>query len=193
MNDLFAFLSCAVIFFSPAMQGAYRPEETGGVTVVKQKWFQYVYLDGGPFPDASGNRTVARQPGLMPGQIMPRSKPTYQYSVTVKNEGSRTIKAVMWEYVFLDPTTRKELGSHRFQTSGKIHPDKKSTLNGWASSPPTRIVSAAALEKNAKKPYEEHIVIRCVAFTDGSFWLDSATDLSHCDQKRNPLTKRAGR
>ncbi|HLA12098.1 MAG TPA: hypothetical protein VJ023_16040 [Pyrinomonadaceae bacterium] len=36
----------------------------------------------------------------------------YVYRATVRNTGAKTMVAFAWEYRFLDPVTREEIGKH---------------------------------------------------------------------------------
>ena len=97
----------------------------------------------------------------------------YTYQVQIKNGGEVTIEAVDWEYLFLDSLTGGEMARHRFQTFRRAKPGKSLTLSGTSAAPPTRVVNAAAARKGTDKLFEERIVVRCVAYSDGTVrWRD---------------------
>jgi hypothetical protein len=113
-----------------------------------------------------------RDPGRLsyPGPSLGRRVEQYVYALKVRNGGPRKIAAVEWEYVFSDPVTQKELARHRFQSLRRIKPGASATLNGTSKSPPARVVSAGGLAKNKRSPFDERVVIRCVAYSDGAVW-----------------------
>lgn len=97
----------------------------------------------------------------------------YTYQVQIKNAGETTIEAVDWEYLFLDSQTGGEMARHRFQTFRRAKPGKSLTLSGTSAAPPTRVVNAAAARGGKGNPFRELIVVRCVAYSDGTVrWRD---------------------
>jgi hypothetical protein len=97
----------------------------------------------------------------------PGRREEYSYQAQIRNAGEATIEAVDWEYVFLDATTGSEMARHRFQTFHRARPGKSLTLVGTSAAPPTRIVNAAS-QGGKRSAFEERVVVRCVAYSDGS-------------------------
>lgn len=91
---------------------------------------------------------------------------TYVYRAKIKNAGLKTIRAVDWGYMFVDPDTQQELGRHRYSSKVKIRPGQNSDLVGRSATPQTYIVNV----KNAGKELSEQIVIYRVEYDDGSVW-----------------------
>ncbi|MCS6805684.1 MAG: hypothetical protein RMM98_14330 [Acidobacteriota bacterium] len=91
----------------------------------------------------------------------------YRYRCTVQNTGTKTIKLIDWDYVFLDPETQAEVGRHQFTSEEKIGPGKKKDLEVFIKSPPGRIVSANVY--NSEGLHERVVIVR-VEYTDGSVW-----------------------
>lgn len=104
----------------------------------------------------------------------------YIYRLKIKNTGAKKITALEWEYIFTDPVTGEELDSHRFQSFARIKPDGSSTLEGASAAPPTKIVTVEGLEKDARHPFEERVVIRCIAYSDMTMWENSARGKGEC-------------
>ncbi|HEX5708029.1 MAG TPA: hypothetical protein VFX96_12075 [Pyrinomonadaceae bacterium] len=99
-----------------------------------------------------------------------RSRFGYRYKVRLKNTGERTIKAVDWDYVFVDPTTAGVVARHQFTSEEKIKPGKEKELSVFTLSPPSRTVSAGALDEKGHSPYSESVVLVRVLYSDGSVW-----------------------
>lgn len=134
--------------------------------------------------DTSQRVTRADDPGAPPSAtsaipvtgppLMSRKGVEYVYRVKLRNDGEKAISAVDWEYQFLNPDTGQEIAHHRFESLGGVKPGKSRTLESTSVAPPARVVSADALGRDGKARYKERVVIRCVAYSDGSVsWHDS--------------------
>ena len=129
-------------------------------------------------------------------QTVPEPKPSpargaeeYTYQVRLKNGGEGTVEAVEWEYLFLEKGTDKELARHRFQTFRRASAGKSFTLSATSASPPTKVVSAAGYGRGGK-PFAERVLIKCVAYADGSVrWRDAGTE-ADCAAVRGALASR---
>jgi hypothetical protein len=94
----------------------------------------------------------------------------YFYEATIKNVGTKKIKAVRWEYVFADPHDQSVVTRHRFYTKSKISPGKEKKLVEFSKTPPTHIINAKAVEDNPEHPYTEQLLIQQIEYADGSIW-----------------------
>ena len=94
----------------------------------------------------------------------------YLYQLRLRNDGAKTIKNVVWDYVFLDPATRKEVGRHRFVSRLDLRPRETEGVEMKLVSPPTGAVDAKTVGKKADEIYIEQIIIRSVRFADGTVW-----------------------
>lgn len=92
------------------------------------------------------------------------------YKVTLRNEGEKPVSAVDWDYVFSDAATGAELGRRQFTSEEKIAPGKKKELAFFVSSPPTRTVSADALNRRERDGLAERVVLVRVVYGDGTVW-----------------------
>lgn len=95
----------------------------------------------------------------------------YFYNATIKNSGTKIIKALNWDYVFYEPGTEVILSRHRFTFIGKINPSKEKKLSQFTTSPPSQVITAKALKNNPNKPFTERVVITRIEYTDGSMWI----------------------
>jgi hypothetical protein len=77
---------------------------------------------------------------------------------------------VSWDYVFLDPETKQEMGRHHFTSKTNIQPGGVQTMTSKLISPPTGAVDARTAAKKTSDLYTEQIVIRKIEFVDGSVW-----------------------
>ncbi len=94
----------------------------------------------------------------------------YTYTAEIKNTGVKATHEVEWGYVFIDPDTQIELGSHHQLSKIKIRPGQNKILMGHSTSPPTNTISARNAGKELSKRILEQIVIYRVEYDDGSVW-----------------------
>jgi len=161
---------CGTAFSQQATNSAGPP----GIEIVSCNWRQEIV-------------SLCHPPSLIPaGQplALPENRPKdptpvvrqkattqkwYVYSATVINRDRKTIKVMLWHYVFRDPVTHNELNRHPGFSRVEIGPDQKKTLQFRTFSSPPKVVNADLLNgKNS--PFEEGITVDCVKYKDGSFW-----------------------
>jgi hypothetical protein len=99
-----------------------------------------------------------------------RPRDGYRYKVLLTNTGSKTIKLVDWDYVFLNPTTGEEVARHQFTSQETIKPGKRKEVSVLYLTPPVKTVSAGILTKKEPMPFTELVVIARIEFSDGSVW-----------------------
>ena len=87
----------------------------------------------------------------------------YTAKVSLKNQATKTIKAVEWNYVFLDPQSEKELKRYKIQSKQQIAPLATQTL---AKDIFLDLKDDTSHLKNGK----QKISIARIEYTDGSSW-----------------------
>lgn len=148
-------------------------------TVIKYDWSKEIVLPSGwdwtPFgassgspSESSGGSDSESSTGFIPP--VERLPYYYLYILKIKNTDARAIAAVAWEYTFIDPGSNEKLDAHQFYSYELIPANSNFTLRSKSRVPPSKIVSLQGLEKNKRSPYIEQVEIKCVMFTDGTFW-----------------------
>ena len=105
-----------------------------------------------------------------------KSRPTappryvFNYKVSLRNTGAKTIREVDWDYVFYDEATGQELGRRQFTGVEKIGPGKHKELHFLIASPPTQSISVYSLGKKEREGLREQVVIVRVLYDDGTVW-----------------------
>lgn len=94
----------------------------------------------------------------------------YLYRVKITNTGAKNIRWVTWEYVFVDPSTGREVGRRRFRSDVKIKPGKSTRLFGYSILPPSDTIDATKAGKKPEDQYSEQIVITRIVYDDNSTW-----------------------
>jgi hypothetical protein len=115
-------------------------------------------------PDGAGTFPVAEAPPLNgPATI-------YIYKAKVKNNGQKTVRGVIWEYIFADRQTNEAVGRHYHRTRVRIRPGKSAELTGHSLSPPARVVNASNAEGRPQTDYNEQVLVHRIEYEDGSSW-----------------------
>lgn len=99
-----------------------------------------------------------------------RSIEGYRYRLTLRNDSSKTIKSIDWDYVFIDQAAQQLVARHQFTSDETIKPGKTKAIYVLYLTPPVRTVSAERLASKEPLPYTEHIVIARLVYSDGSIW-----------------------
>jgi hypothetical protein len=85
----------------------------------------------------------------------------------IRNMGSQAIEGVAWDYVFIDPASKKQVIRHQFLSYTKVGANKSGTLQGQLRTPPMRILSAS---DSGRTRLSEQGIIQCVLYADDTFW-----------------------
>lgn len=94
----------------------------------------------------------------------------YRYKVTLRNDGTKTIKSIDWDYCFVDPLTNQELARHQFTSDETIKPGKSKEVSVLYLKPPVKTVDAGSLKKKERSSFAGRIEIARLQFSDGSVW-----------------------
>ena len=177
-----------------------KPSDPSDVVVLQKSWRREIHqpsMEDDPFEandrhriqvqlqnqaDRQNSRrsgtTVAVKPTELPtsgSRPLPSDTSVfYVYRLKLKNTGTKTIKALAWEYVFSDGVSGKEMGRHQYISKVKINPSKSVEVSELSYSPPSQIVDAKKAGKDSREQLAEKIVITRIEYADGSAW-DSHT------------------
>lgn len=110
------------------------------------------------------DEAIARQRQKAPARYV------FKYKLSIKNTSARRIKAIDWDYIFLDAVSRSELGRQQFTSEESIGPGKTRELAIRIRKPPTQTISVSSFEKNERDVLSEQVVVMRVEYTDGSIW-----------------------
>jgi hypothetical protein len=98
------------------------------------------------------------------------SRYVFIYKATIKNAGSKAIKSIDWDYVFLDRGTENEVGRQQFTSEEKISPGKTKELVVTITKPPTKTISLTALNENERGTLDGHVIVVRIDYADGTSW-----------------------
>src|SRR5215468_5340974 len=163
MKVLFTLLPLLFLAFSCSAQAPDATAAAPGLTVIKNQWHQFFRnpsLERDPNEEVTesqvGDRVRReieqpndpRRSGGMPTAELPQLKTktestskdnplSYVYELKLRNDGSKDISAVTWEYVFTTLDTGKEVGRRRFESKERISAGKTRNLVARSAIPPT--------------------------------------------------------
>jgi hypothetical protein len=167
-------------------QDTSKSETPPGVTIRSFKWQK---AGAGPTVDASlkaesdSVRSDLGSPATDPGSD-DRATSWFLYSVEIQNDGTKSIKAIRWDYVIADRNSHEELGRHIFDNFERIGSNKTKSLNARSRRPPTTVVRVRASEPSVKPDVVEKVTLKCIVYDDGSVWEQPGIPAKSCDSLR---------
>jgi hypothetical protein len=100
----------------------------------------------------------------------PKSLEGFSYTLKLKNESTKQVEVVFWEYQFIDHTNPTSLVRRQFLCGLNLKPGKEKELIAFSLSGPSRVVSAESLaDKNRNVP-QERVLINRVEYADDTIW-----------------------
>ena len=94
----------------------------------------------------------------------------YVYRVKVANTGLKKIRGLVWEYVFVDESTGKEVGRHQFTSKVSISPGSSKRVFGHSIVPPTSSIDAQKAGQEPEGQHSERVLITKIYYDDDSVW-----------------------
>lgn len=179
-----------------AAQAISNPSSAPGVSVIKQNWRR---IERNPALDEDPmlinqeemelqrvQRAIQRENALRirRGQEplpLPRGTPSrgsigkpvsveYVYEAKFMNTGTLKIRKLVWEYVFFEAGTEREVGRRRNESKVSISPGKTGNATVRSASPPAGIITIAQTGKKPREQYSEQVIIQSIEYADGSVW-----------------------
>ena len=108
----------------------------------------------------------------------------FLYSVEIQNDGTKSIKAVRWDYVIVNRNSLEELGRHIFDNFENIGSHKTKSLHARSRRPPTTVVRVPKEGEDDKPDVVEKVTLKCVVYDDGSVWEQPGIPAKSCDSLR---------
>lgn len=100
----------------------------------------------------------------------PPARYVFVYKATIKNAGSKVIKSIDWDYVFLERGTENEVGRQQFTSEEKISPGKSKELVVTITKPPTKTISLTALNNSERGSMDGRVIVVRIDYADGTSW-----------------------
>jgi len=151
-------------------QVASPPETPPGITIRNLKVKAFTRVDS-----AGSISAIDSNPNRLPlptdGSVTKIERTELDvYSMELSNDGPKVIKALAWDFIFVDPAMKKELLRHSFANVQQLETGKHKTLKFTTRLSEPKIVSADDLKDGRPPQFFHQAMIRCVLFADGSTW-----------------------
>ena len=142
-------------------------QELSGISVGKVQWFYEV--DWRPAATDNSTQRNGELRTLDQEMALRYQKDRNASSVEVKNVGSKTIRRIKYDFLFVDPVNGKELLRYRLRTKADIAPGQTKVLrNVIADDRAERFRPLGGIFGVARAEYK--VQIQEVEFSDGSTW-----------------------
>lgn len=177
-------------------QNLQSPSDAPGISVIEKNWRseqRYPSLEEDPLRVNQDQMELERAriqnqrdnnvrasmglPPLPPPMRRPSDRETprsptlhYIYQAKFQNTGTREIRRLVWEYVFFDSTTEREVGRRRYESKVSIRPGKAKTVVIRSAVPPTSTVNVTQVGKKLPEQYTEQVIVQKIEYSDGSQW-----------------------
>ena len=191
---IFALLLIGLAGASVFAQSPSNNEMPPGIAIRKYKWEK---IGPGPSVDSSmkaesdspsgGSSNDSNVPDQASG-VRSRDNVFFQYSVEVANDGSKPIKAILWDYIITDSSNNEELGRHNFVSFEKIGRNSVKGLHVRSRVSPSRVVTVQNSPPPGNSTVVERVVFRCVVYDDGTLWQQPGTN-ENCEALQKRATK----
>jgi hypothetical protein len=205
VRGLFGAITISIIPLSFAIGQTPQNDLPPGIEIVKLKWDKEARLPQGYDPSGGGSSGTISEPtrssrggsgggsgssnnsasttqGLQP-PAPSRVFFVYVYSLKIRNNGSKTIEGVAWDYVFLDPSNSTEVGRHKFLSFERVASEKTVNFQAQQRTPPLRTIKGQDANDKHVKLLEEPL-IQCVLYTDGTEWRNPKASEDVCNLLR---------
>jgi hypothetical protein len=161
-------------------------ETPPGVTIRSFKWQKAgtgATVDAWLKAESDSVRSDPSSPTTDPGSA-DRATSWFLYSVEIQNDGTKSIKAIRWEYVIVNRNSPEEPGRHIFDNFETIGSNKTKSLNARSRRPPTTVVRVPGSGESDKPDVVEKVTLKCVVYDDGSVWEQPGIPAKSCDSLR---------
>lgn len=109
------------------------------------------------------------------------SRRVYLYEATFRNRSPRSVKAIRWDHLFLDPKSDTVLRRFAFrETRSKIGKNGSKTFRRYSPRPPSGTIDAENRSSDLGEDYKQRIDIKCVLFSDGTIWKAADATSAQC-------------
>jgi hypothetical protein len=106
----------------------------------------------------------------------------------VANDGTKPIKAILWDYIITDSSNNEELGRHNFVSFEKVGRNSVKGLRVRSRLSPSRVVTVQNTPSPGNSTVVERVILRCVVYDDGTLWQQPGMN-DNCEALQKRATK----
>lgn len=90
----------------------------------------------------------------------------FAYSATVRNDGSKTVKVIYWEYQFREISHPENLTRRQFLCSVNLKKGSELELAAFSTLGPSDTIDAATLAASKEKAFDERVQVNRIEYAD---------------------------
>jgi hypothetical protein len=113
-----------------------------------------------------GRRAVIEKIEQQAKTPQPTDVTGFLYSATVRNDSSKTVKVVYWEYRFAELANRTNVGRRQFLCSVNLKKGGEMELRAFSTLGPTDSITVKSLAKKDEKHFDEKVLINRIEYSD---------------------------
>ena len=150
----------------PSQSGPARqimPEDTLGPR--KAREFSTVHPDNPSDLAPDGRRAVIEKNEAEANTLQPDDVKGYTFAATVRNDSSKTVNVIYWEYKFIEKSDPKNVIRRQFLCAVKIKKGAEFELKAFSTLGPTETVSVKT-EGEKDKQFDESVRINRIEYSD---------------------------
>jgi hypothetical protein len=118
------------------------------------------------------------------------SRPLWVYTLQFKNIGTKKIAGLVWDYVIVGTASEKELARLQFRNQEKVGVNRSITIQGTSLEPPHLpvVTTVEELQKEGGTPERDLVEIKCILYSDGTWWRHPSVGASDCRKAKQLQT-----
>ena len=132
----------------------------------KAREFSTDHPDNPSDQSPDGRRSVIEKNEQEAGAPQPKDTAGFIYSATVRNDGSKTVKVIYWEYRFTEIATPTNIVRRQFLCSVNLKKGAEVELTAFSTQGPTDVINTASLAKADTKLFDEKVQVNRIEYAD---------------------------
>ncbi len=140
-------------------------DDTVGLRTARE--FSTVHPDDPSQQTPDGRRAVIERNEQEAKTVRPADVKGFTYSATVRNESTKAVQVVYWEYQFTELANPKNVVRRQFLCSLNIKKGAEFELAAFSTLGPTDTIAAASLALSKEKLFDEKTQVNRIEYADG--------------------------
>lgn len=132
----------------------------------KAREFSTDHPDNPSDQSPDGRRSVIERNEQEANAPQPKDTAGFSYSATVRNDGSKTVKVVYWEYRFTELANPTNVVRRQFLCSVNLKRGSEIELSAFSTQGPTDVINTASLAKSDTKLFDEKVQVNRIEYAD---------------------------
>ena len=113
-----------------------------------------------------GRRAIIEKNEQEATTVQPIDVKGFTYTATIRNDGSKTVKVIYWEYLFAELASPANVVRRQFLCSVNLKKGAQMDLSAFSTLGPTDTISAATLTSSKEKLFSEKVQVNRIEYAD---------------------------